>query len=86
MIPEEDIDRSHRVGIFDPPKTNYDQLWWNLSAIMLVAKCLFITKLKLKGEGNSISESLIKLCLVKLNKARVQHYFCNVWFNDGKIV
>ena len=40
---------------------------------------LFANKRKLKGEGISLSESLTKSRLVKLNEARDQHRFGKVW-------
>ena len=47
---------------------------------------MFANKRKLKGKVISISESLTKLRLVKLKKAREQHTFGNVWSYDGKVM
>ena len=45
-----------------------------------------ITKKKLKDSGMSITESLTKFRLSKLNEARDYHGFRNVWSVDGRIM
>ena len=42
--------------------------------------------MKLKGNEINISASLTKLRLVKLNEAREQETFDNVWSYDGNIM
>ena len=40
----------------------------------------------MKGKQTSVTESLTKTRMEKLQKAREEHGFRNVWSNDGKIL
>ena len=51
-----------------------------------VRQRIFDNKRKLKRKGDSISESLTKLRLAKLNEATDQHSFGNIWINGGKMI
>ena len=77
-----DVDRSHRAGKFDPA---IEKAKISHSEICHVRHRVFANKQKLKGKGISISESLTRLSLVKLNEAREQLNFGNVWYYDGKL-
>ena len=46
---------------------------------------IFKNKKLLKGEGVTVTESLKKDCMAKLNEARKTYGFRNVWNSDGKI-
>ena len=85
VILEEDVDRSHRVGKFDPAKRKSKPVIMKFVSYNVCHK-VFASKRKLKGKGVSISKSLMKLCLVKLSKAKNQHSFGNVWSYEGKIM
>ena len=47
---------------------------------------IFKNKKLLKGKGVSITESLTKDRMAKLNEARETYGFRNVWTSDGKII
>ena len=81
MIIECYIDRFHRTGKSDPAKTK------PITLIVIfvgnkVRRKVFANKRKLKEK--EITESLMKLRLVKLNEAREQHSFGESLFYDGK--
>ena len=84
VISQDDIDRSHRVGKFDPGKGKQRPAIVKFARYYVRPK-VFANKWKLKRKGISISESLSKLRLVKLNEAKDQHSFGNVWSYDEKI-
>ena len=77
-----EIDRSHRIGKVS-----------NKSRPIIVKfsrynsrKKLFSNKKKLKGTNYSITESLTKFRMTKLQEARELHGFKNVWTFDGRIL
>ena len=80
-----DIDRTHRLG-----KGKLDN---NVPRPIIVKftrynvrNRVFKTKKKLKGKAVSITESLTKIRVVELKKAREMYGFNNVWSQDGKIL
>ena len=78
-----DLDRSNRIG---NPKTKKKER----PIIVKFARYnlrhnVFKNKKLLKGKGVSITESLIKDHMAKLNEARETYGFRNVWTSDGKI-
>ena len=46
---------------------------------------VYIKKKKLKGKKISITESLTQFRVQKLNQAREEHGFKNVWTIDGRV-
>ena len=47
---------------------------------------VFREKRKLKGTGNSITESLTTKEIGQLNDVKDKYWFNNVWFYDNKIL
>ena len=78
-----DLDCSHRIA---SPKTKKKE---RLTIVKFVRYNLrhniFKNKKLLKGKGVSITESLTKDRMAKLNEARETYGFRNVWTSDGKI-
>ena len=78
-----DLDRSHRIG---NPKTKKKETPIIVKFIRYSLRHdIFKNKKFLKGKGASITESLTKDFMVKLNEARETYGFRNVWTSDGKI-
>ena len=78
-----DLDRSHRIG---NPKTKKKETPIIVKFIRYSLRHdIFKNKKFLKGKGASITESLTKDFMVKLNEARETYGFKNVWTSDGKI-
>ena len=78
------LNRSHRIG---NPKTKKKER----PIIVKFVRCnlrhnIFKNKKLLKGKGVSITESLTKDRMAKLNEARETYGFRNVWTSDGKII
>ena len=79
-----DIDRSHRLGNQKLGKSKPRPIIINFSRYNVRAG-IFKNIRKLKGKRISITESLTKTRMEKLQKAREEYSFRNVWSNDGKI-
>ena len=78
-----DLDRSHGIGI---PKTKKKERPITVKfARYNLRHNIFKNKKLLKGKCVSITESLTKDCMAKLNEARETYGFRNVWTSDGKI-
>ena len=75
LITHLDIDMSHRLGIWklNPSFSNF------------LDTTLELEILKRKKQ-TSVTESLTKTRVEKLQEAREEHGFWNVWSNDGKIL
>ena len=77
------LDRLHRTGI---PKTKKKERPIIVKFVRYnLRHNIFKNKKLLKGKGVSITESLTKDCIAKLNEARETYGFRNVWTSDGKI-
>ena len=78
-----DLDRSHRIANHKTKKKE------RLIIVKFVRYNLrhniFKNRKLLKGKGVSITESLTKDGMAKLNEARETYGFRNVWTSDGKI-
>ena len=85
IVTVDDIDRSHRIGKYEPMKKNSRPVIVKFARYNVRDRA-FSNKRKLKGKQISISESLTKLRLMKLKEARDQYTFANVWTQDGKIM
>ena len=79
------INRSHRLGNRKLDKCKTRRIIIKLSRYNIRAR-IFKNKRKLKGKRTSVPESLTKTRMEKLQKAREEHGFRNVWSNDGKIL
>ena len=83
-VAENKIDRSNRIGRKKdgqrPRPIIVKLLRYN------TRKKVFASKRKLKGTGDSITESLTAKRMEHLNKAREEHGFTNVWTTDGRIL
>ena len=78
-----DLDRSNCIG---NPKTKKKK--WAIIVKFVrynLRHNIFKNRKLLKGKGVSITESLTKDCMAKLNDARETYDFRNVWTSDGKI-
>ena len=80
-----DIDRSHRLGNRKLDKSKPRPIIIKFSRYNVKAR-IFKNKRKLKEKRISITESLTKTRMEKLQKAGEEHSFRNVWTNDGKIL
>ena len=80
-----DIDRSHRLGNRKLDKSKPRPIIIKFSRYNVRAR-IFKNKKKLKGKRTSVTESLKKTRMEKLQKAKEEHGFRNVWSNDGKIL
>ena len=80
-----DIDRSHRLENRKLDKSKPRLIIIKFCRYNVRAR-IFENKRKLKGKGTSVTESLTKTRMNKLQKAREEHGFRNVWSNDGKIL
>ena len=80
-----DIDRSHRLGNRKLDKSKPRPIIIKFSRYNVRAR-IFKNKGNLKGKRTSVTESLTKTRMEKLQKAREEHGFQNVWSNDGKIL
>ena len=76
-----DIDRSHRVGNQKLDKSKPRRIIIKFSRARI-----FKNKRKLNGKQTSVTESWTKTRMKKLQKAREEHGFRNVWSNDGDIL
>ena len=77
------LDRSHRIGI---PKTKKKERPIIVKFVRFnLRHNIFKNKKLLKGKGISITESLTKDRMAKLNEARETYSFRNVSTSDGKI-
>ena len=79
----EDLDRTHRIGKVNNGKSR--------PIIVKFTRCnvrkkVFHNKRKLKGKNRSITESLTKIRVSKLNEARDLYNRNNVWTYDGCIM
>ena len=78
-----DLDRLHRIG---NPSTKKKERPIIVKFVRYnLRHNIFKNKKLLKGKGVSITESLTKDCIAKLNEARETYGFRNVWTSDGKI-
>ena len=80
-----DIDRSHRLGNRKLDKSKPRPIIIKFSRYNLRTR-IFKNKRKLKGKRISVTESLTKTRMEKLQKGRKEQSFRNVWSNDGKIL
>ena len=83
-LTQRDLDRTHRIGKNDkrsnrPRPVIVKFIRYN------DRKKIFSKKKRLKNSGISITESLTKLRMSKLAKAREEFGFSNVWTVDGRI-
>ena len=83
-LTQRDLDRTHRIGKNDkrsnrPRPVIVKFIRYN------DRKKIFSKKKQLKNSGISITESLTKLRMSKLAKAREEFGFRNVWTVDGRI-
>ena len=76
------LDRSHRIG---NPKTKKERPIIVKFVRYNSRQNIFKNKKLFKGKGDSITESLTKDRMAKLNEARETYGFRNVWTSDGKI-
>ena len=75
---------SHRIG---NPKTKKKERPITVKFVRCnLRHNIFKNKKLLKGKGVSITESLTKDRMAKLNEARETYGFRNVWTSDGKII
>ena len=79
----EDLDRTHRIGKVNNGKFRPIIVKF---ARYNVRKNVFHNKRKLKGKNMSITESLTKIRVSKLNEARDLYNCNNVWTYDGRIM
>ena len=79
----EDLDRTHRIGKVNNGKSRPIIVKF---ARYNVRKKVFHNKRKLKGKNMSITESLTKIRVSKLNGARDFYNRNNVWTYDGRIM
>ena len=84
-LTETAIDRTHRIG--DPKKKKKKVR----PIIVTFVRCydrkqVFSKKKLLKGKGISITESLTRFRMKKLEEAREKHGFKNFWSVDGRIM
>ena len=78
-----DLDRSHRHG---NPKTKKKERLIKVKFVRYnLRHNIFKNKKWLKGKGVSITKSLTKDRMAKLNEAKETYGFRNVWTRDGKI-
>ena len=77
IITVDDIGRSHRIGKHDPRKKNPTLVIAEFARYN-VRDRVFSNKRNLKGKQISIFDSLTKLRLMKLKKARDQYTFPDV--------
>ena len=78
-----DLDRSHRTG---NPKAKKKERPIIVKFVRYnLRHNIFKNKKLLNGKGVSITESLTKDRMAKLNEARETYGFRNVWTSDGKI-
>ena len=78
-----DLDRTHRIGKVNNGKSRPIMAKF---ARYNVRKKVFRNKRKLKGKNMSITESLTKIRVSKLNEARDLYNRNNVWTYDGRIM
>ena len=82
-ITQLDLDRSHRIGKASPGKAR--PIIVKFTSYNVRSK-VFGNKRKLKGKRVSITESLTKLRVNKLNEARDLYDRNSVWTSDGRIL
>ena len=82
---ETDIDRSHRVGRYGKKKKKARSIIVKFPRYNVRGR-VFQEKLKLKGTGKTISESLTTKMLDQINDAREKYGFNIVWSYEGKIL
>ena len=80
-----DIDRSHRLGNRKLDKSKPRPIIIKFSRYNVRAR-IFKNKKKLKGKRTSVTESLAKTRMEKLQKVKEEHGFRNVWSSDGKVL
>ena len=83
-VTENDLDRSHRYRL-GKRSTSHKK---SRPIIMILVKYnirkkIFHSKKKLKGKKTSTTESLTKIRMKTLKKARQEFGVCNVWSSDG---
>ena len=79
------LDRTHRIGKKQPGQNKPRPMILKLSRYN-VTKKVFSNKKIPRGSNVSITESLIPKRKEILKKARIEHWFTNVWTSDGKIL
>ena len=77
-----EIDRSHRIGKKSSKARPIIVKFSRYNS----RKKVFSNKKKLKGTNVSVTESLTKYRMGKLQEAREIHGFCNVWTFDGRVL
>ena len=84
-IAHQDTDRSHRLGNRKPDRNKPQPSIIKFSRYSVRGK-IFKNKRKLNGKRISVTESLTKTRMEKLQKAREEHSFQNLWSKDRKIL
>ena len=79
------LDQTHRIGKKQPGQNKPRPMILKLSRYN-VRKKVFSNKKIPRGSNVSITESLIPKRKEILKKARIEHWFTNVWTSDGKIL
>ena len=79
------LDRTHRIGKKQPGQNKPRPMILKLSRYN-VRKKVFSNKKIPRGSNVSITESLIPKRKEILKKARIEHWFTNMWTSDGKIL
>ena len=79
----EDLDRMHRIGKVNNGKSRPIIVKFSRYN---VSKKVLHNKRKLKGKNMSITESLTKIRVSKLNEARDLYNRNNAWTYDGRIM
>ena len=79
------VDRSHGLGNRKLDKSKPQPIIIKFSRYNVRAR-IFKNKKKLKGKRTSVTESLAKTKMEKLQKVKEEHGFRNVWSSDGKIL
>ena len=79
------IDRSHRIGRYDKTKTKARPIIVKFARYNVSGR-VFREKQKLKGTGNTITQSLTTKRIGQLNDAREKCCFNNISSYDGNIL
>ena len=85
IITVDDVSRSHRIEKYHPQRKNLKSVIVKFARYNVRDRS-FSNKRTLKRKQISISESLTKLCSMKLKEARDRYTFANVWTQDSKIM
>ena len=81
----DDLDRNHRIGKTKDNNKHRRPIIVKFASHNDKHK-VFRNKKRLKGKKISITESLTKTRMAKLNEARDVFGFTNVWTSDGRIL